>query len=315
MARLGLTILSFNVQTINDKDGLIDDLGIDNRSQIQKEASIAKANAERDVAVQKANADNEANKAKVAADMEIAKRDNELEIRKSELKILEDTKKAEADMAYSIQKETSRKTEEIRKQEVNIAQREKEIELQAKEAEVAVQKLAAEVEKPAEAEKNAAIFKADADLYTRQKEAEAKLYEEMKAAEAIEAKGHAEAQAIRLKGEAEADAMDKKADAMKKYGQAAILEMIVGVLPDLAKAVAEPISSIDEVKIIGGDSNGISDMAGNVPVMLAKVMESVKEATGIDIQEIAKAETYGAKVNRNVTINGAVPVAEEENGK
>ena len=91
---------------------------------------------------------------------------------------------------------------------------------------------------------------------------------------------------------------------MAKYGQAAILEMLVGVLPDMAKAVAEPISAIDKVTVIGGDSNGVSDMAGNVPTVLAKVMESVKEATGVDMTEIIKANTYDAKVNRNVNISG-----------
>ena len=105
-------------------------------------------------------------------------------------------------------------------------------------------------------------------------------------------------------GLAEAEALDKKAEAMAKYGQAAILEMLVGVLPDMAKAVAEPISAIDKVTVIGGDSNGVSDMAGNVPTVLAKVMESVKEATGVDMAEIIKANTYDAKVNRNVNISG-----------
>lgn len=311
MARLGITILSFNVQNINDKDNLINDLGIDNRSQIQKDASIAKANADRDVNVAKAKADNEANEARVAAEMEIAKRNNELEIRKSELKISEDTKRAEADAAYDIQSQTSRKAIEVQTQEANIAQREKEIELQAREAEVAEKKLVAEVEKPAEAAKYAAMQDADADLYKRQKEAEAQLFEQMKEAEGIRAKGEAEAEAIRAKGTAEAEAMDKKAEAMQKYGQAAILEMIVKVLPDMAKAVAEPIAAIDEVKIIGGDGNGVSDMAGNVPVMLARVMESVKSATGIDIAEIAKAETYDAKVNRNIAVQGNLDLKEE----
>ena len=311
MARLGITILSFNVQNINDKDGLIDNLGMDNRSQIQKDASIAKANADRDVAVAKAEADNAANEAKVRAEMEIAKRDNELALKQSELKITEDTKKAEADVAYEIQKQTSRKTLEVKGQEADIAKREKEIELQAKEAEVAEKKLIAEIQKPAEAEKFAAMQAADAELYKRQKDAEARLYEEQKNAEAIRAKGEAEAEAIRLKGDAEAEAMDKKADAMQKYGQAAILEMIVGILPDMAKAVAEPIAAIDELKIIGSNGDGVTEVAGNVPVLLSKVMESVKETTGIDMKEIVKADTYDAKVNRNVTIQGAVPVENE----
>lgn len=304
IAQLGIRILSFNVQNIQDKDGLIDDLGIDNREQIRKSASIAKANAEKEVAIAQAQADNDANIEKVKARTAIAERENELAIKQSSLKMTEDTAKAKADAAYKIQEESSRKEIEVYTQEADIAKREKEIELQAKEAEVAEKKLDAEVRKKAEAEKYAEMQKADADLYKRQKDAEAKLFEQEKEAAAIRKQGEAEADAIRQKGLAEAEALDKKAEAMAKYGQAAILEMLVGVLPDMAKAVAEPISAIDKVTVIGGDSNGVSDMAGNVPTVLAKVMESVKEATGVDMAEIIKANTYDAKVNRNVNISG-----------
>ena len=304
IAQLGIRILSFNVQNIQDKDGLIDDLGIDNREQIRKSASIAKANAEKEVAIAQAQADNDANIEKVKARTAIAERENELAIKQSSLKMTEDTAKAKADAAYKIQEESSRKEIEVYTQEADIAKREKEIELQAKEAEVAEKKLDAEVRKKAEAEKYAEMQKADADLYKRQKDAEAKLFEQEKEAAAIRKQGEAEAEAIRQKGLAEAEALDKKAEAMAKYGQAAILEMLVGVLPDMAKAVAEPISAIDKVTVIGGDSNGVSDMAGNVPTVLAKVMESVKEATGVDMTEIIKANTYDAKVNRNVNISG-----------
>lgn len=304
IAQLGIRILSFNVQNIQDKDGLIDDLGIDNREQIRKSASIAKANAEKEVAIAQAQADNDANIEKVKARTAIAERENELAIKQSSLKMTEDTARAKADAAYKIQEESSRKEIEVYTQEADIAKREKEIELQAKEAEVAEKKLDAEVRKKAEAEKYAEMQKADADLYKRQKDAEAKLFEQEKEAAAIRKQGEAEAEAIRQKGLAEAEALDKKAEAMAKYGQAAILEMLVGVLPDMAKAVAEPISAIDKVTVIGGDSNGVSDMAGNVPTVLAKVMESVKEATGVDMTEIIKANTYDAKVNRNVNISG-----------
>lgn len=304
IAKLGIRILSFNVQNIQDKDGLIDDLGIDNREQIRKSASIAKANAEKEVAIAQAQADNDANIEKVKARTAIAERENELAIKQSSLKTTEDTAKAKADAAYKIQEESSRKEIEIQTQEADIAKREKEIELQAKEAEVAEKKLDAEVRKKAEAEKYAEMQKADADLYKRQKDAEARLFEQEKEAEAIRKQGEAEAEATRQKGLAEAEAMNKKAEAMAKYGQAAILEMLVGVLPDMAKAVAEPIAAIDKVTVIGGDSNGVSDMAGNVPTVLAKVMESVKEATGINMEDIIKASTYDAKVNRNVNISG-----------
>lgn len=155
MKELGIRILSFNVQNVNDKDGLIDDLGIDNRETIRKTARVAKANADRDVEVASAEAANKASEAKVAAELAIAQRNNDLEIRKAELKIGEDTKRAEADAAYEIQKQTSRKTVEIREQEADIARREKEIELQTKEAEVAEKKLDAEIRKKAEADKYA----------------------------------------------------------------------------------------------------------------------------------------------------------------
>ena len=300
MKELGIRILSFNVQNVNDKDGLIDDLGIDNRETIRKTARVAKANADRDVEVASAEAANKASEAKVAAELAIAQRNNDLEIRKAELKIGEDTKRAEADAAYEIQKQTSRKTVEIREQEADIARREKEIELQTKEAEVAEKKLDAEIRKKAEADKYAEMQNADAELYRRQKDAEAQQYEAEK-----------EAAAIRAKGLAEAEALDKKAEAMKKYGQAAILEMIVGVLPDIAKSVAEPLSAIYKVTVIGGNSDGVSDLAGNVPIIMGKVMESVKEATGIDMNEIIRAETFEGKTTKNINFTGLDQVGEE----
>ena len=304
MKELGIRILSFNVQNVNDKDGLIDDLGIDNRETIRKTARVAKANADRDVEVASAEAANKASEAKVAAELAIAQRNNDLEIRKAELKIGEDTKRAEADAAYEIQKQTSRKTVEIREQEADIARREKEIELQTKEAEVAEKKLDAEIRKKAEADKYAEMQNADAELYRRQKDAEAQQYEAEKEAAAIRAKGLAEAEAIRKKGLAEAEALDKKAEAMKKYGQAAIL-------PDIAKSVAEPLSAIDKVTVIGGNSYGVSDLAGNVPIIMGKVMESVKEATGIDMNEIIRAETFEGKTTKNINFTGLDQVGEE----
>lgn len=310
MNSLGIKILSFNVQTVIDKNGLIENLGIENTAKIKQDAQIAQAEADRNVAVAQAQALKEANEAKVESQKAISERNNELAIRQAELKITEDSKKAEADAAYEIQKQESRKTIEISTQNAEIARREREIELQRKEAQVAAERLDATVKKKAEAEKYAAQLQADAELYRRQKEAEAELFEKEKEAEAIRKQGEAEADAIRAKGIAEAEAIDKKAEAMKKYGNAAIIEMLVNVLPDVAKSVAEPISAIDKVTVIGGDTNGVSDMAGNVPVVMAKVMESVKEATGVDMTEIIKANTYDAKVTKNINVTGVTTPAE-----
>ena len=108
------------------------------------------------------------------------------------------------------------------------------------------------------------------------------------------------------KGLAEAEAMEKKAEAYAKYNKAAVAEMMIKVLPDIAAKVAEPLGQIDKITIIGGGegSNGVDQVAGNVPTVMAKLFESMKEATGIDLAEIVKADTYDAKVNRNVNVTG-----------
>lgn len=323
MNRLGIEIISCNIQHVEDQNDLIIALGQDNMAAIQKNASIAKANADRDVAIAQAQARKEANDAKVLSDTEIAVKQNELSIKKAELKTIEDTKNAEADAAYEIQKEAQRKTIEVTKTEADIARQEKEVDLKKKEAEVMEQSLDADIRKKAEADKFARQ-QADAELYKRQRNAEADKFEKQQEAEAkkaqaeaelfakqqeaagIRAVGEAEAKAIEAKGLAEAEALEKKAEAMKKYGQAAMVEMIVKALPEMAKAIAEPLSTIDKVTIIdgNGEGSGVGSMGSYVPQVLAKTMESVKEVTGIDIADIMRANTYDAKVNKNVNITG-----------
>ncbi len=325
LAAMGLDIISFNVQNFVDGNEVIENLGIDNIVKIKKAAAIARAESERDIKVAQAAADKESNDAKVAAETEIAKKQTELAIKKSELQMDADTKKAMADAAYDIQKEEQRKSIEISTANADIARQEREIELKQKEVAVKEQALEAEVKKQAEADKYAAQQKADAQLYQRQKEAEAKQFEAQREAEArkaqaeadrfareqeaegIRAVGEAEAAAIAAKGLAEAEAMEKKAEAYAKYNKAAVAEMMIKVLPEIAEKVAQPLGQIDKITIIGGGeggSNGVDQVAGNVPVVMAKVFESMKEATGIDLANIINAESYDAKVNRNVNLTG-----------
>ncbi|MCQ2541148.1 MAG: flotillin family protein [Lachnospiraceae bacterium] len=324
LAAMGLDIISFNVQNFIDGNEVIENLGIDNIVKIKKSAAIARAESERDIKVAQAAADKESNDAAVAAQTEIAKKQNELAIKKSELQMESDTKRAMADAAYEIQKEEQRRTIEITTANANIARQEREIELKQKEVQVKEQALEAEVKKQAEAEKYAAQQRSDAALYQRQKEAEAKQYEMQRAAEAkkaqaeaeryskeqeaagIKAVGEAEASAIAAKGLAEAEAMEKKAEAYAKYNKAAVAEMMIGVLPEIAAKVAEPLSQIDKITIIGGGegSNGVDQVAGNVPVVMAKVFEAMKQATGIDMANIINADSYDAKVNRNINVTG-----------
>lgn len=315
MKKLGIEILSCNIQNVTDENGLIRDLGMDNTSKIKKDAAIAKANAERDVKVVQAEADKTANEARVKADTEIAERQNELAIKRSELKRQADVKQAEADAAYEIQRQEQMKTIQTATVNAEIAKAERQAELKQKEVTVKEQMLAAEIKKQAEAERYAIEQKAAADLAKRQRDAEAELYEQQKIAEAIRAKGQAEADAIRLKGEAEAAAiqakgeaeaaaMDKRAEAMKKYGQAAMAEMAIRIVPQVAAEIAKPLSSIDKVTVIGSNATGASSVAENVPLVMARTFQTIKEATGIDLAEIAKADTYDAKVNRNINVTG-----------
>ncbi len=335
LAAMGLDIISFNVQNFVDGNDVIENLGIDNIVKIKKAAAIARAESERDIKVAQAAADKDSNDAAVAAQTEIAKKQNELAIKKSELQMEADTKKAMADAAYEIQKEEQRKTIEITTANADIAKQEREIELKQKEVAVKERALEAEVKKQAEAEKYAAQQKADAALYQRQKEAEAQQFEAQRIAEAkkaqaeadryskeqeaqgirafgeaeaaaVRAKGVAEAEAIQAKGLAEAEAMEKKAEAYAKYNKAAVAEMMIKVLPDIAGKIAEPLSQIDKITIIGGSdgSNGVDQVAGNVPAVMTKLFEAMKETTGIDLANIINAESYDAKVNRNITVNG-----------
>ncbi len=324
LAAMGLDIISFNVQNFVDGNEVIENLGIDNIVKIKKAAAIARAESERDIKVAQAAADKESNDAAVLAQTEIAKKQNELAIKKSELQLDADTKKAMADAAYEIQKEEQRKTIEITTANANIARQEREIELQEKAVQVKERALEAEVKKQAEADKYAAQQKADAVLYQRQKDAEARQFEAQREAEArkaqaeadrfakeqeaegIRAVGEAEAKAIEAKGLAEAEAMEKKAEAYAKYNKAAVAEMMIKVLPEIAAQVAAPLQQIDKITIIGGGEggNGVDQIAGNVPVVMAKVFESMKQATGIDLANIINADSYDAKVNRNINVTG-----------
>ena len=342
MNALGIWIESCNIQKIEDENNLITALGQDNMSQIQKDASVAKAQADRDVAIARAQAQKDANDAQVIAETEIAQKQTELAIKKAELKKESDIKKAEADAAYKIQEEEQRKTVEITTANANLARQEKELELKEREVSIKEKALEAEVKKTAEANKYAAQQKADAEQYERQKRAEAELFEiqrqaeaekakseaerfaKEQAAEAVKAAGLAEAAAVAAKGKAEAEAIQakaeseaagilKKAEAMKQYGDAARQQMELDTLkvyfeqlPKIAEAVAKGYTNVESIKMFGGDS---SKLAGDIMTTVTQVTDGIKESTGLDINEMlakgfAKEKAEDAKpVEKNDTGN------------
>lgn len=126
----------------------------------------------------------------------------------------------------------------------------------------------------------------------------------------IKAKLLAEAEGVRAKGLAEAEAMQKKAEAYSKYGPAAIIDTISDlykdVLPDMAKHIAEPMSKIGSMTVYGTNGTEASGISGNVPAVIKQTRDMVKDATGVDMAEIMKANTIEAKINKNVNVNGDV---------
>ena len=292
MNNMGLEVINLTVQNFSDDNNVIQDLGIDNITKIQKEAQIARAQSERDVKVAQAQADEEGAKARAEADAKIAEQEKILDIKRSEYKKEQDIKKAEADAAYSI--EASVQAEIIKTQKL--------AELKEQEIAIKEKELDANVKKTADASKYKQEKDAEAQKFTKQQSADAKFYEmqkqaevEMKIAEAEKYKAEQEAEGIKAKllaeaeGKkaillAEAEGIEKKAEAQKKMGEASILEMYFNVLPQIAKEVSQPLNQVDKITMYG-DGNStklVKEMTNNI----SKVTEVMKDTTGIDVTDI-----------------------------
>ncbi|MBE6595679.1 MAG: flotillin family protein [Ruminococcaceae bacterium] len=314
MEKLGIEVVNFNIQNFKDEAGTIENMGIDNVEQIRKNAQIAKANAQRDIAIATANAQQESNAVQVEAEKKIAEQNAELAVQQADMKVRADTKKAEADAAYSIQQENQRKIIEIAKTNADIARREKEAELAEKEIAIKERELDAEIKKQADAMKYRAEREAEAELVKRQREADARQYEAIKAAEAKKAEAEAlrfameqEAEGIRAKGLAEAEAIEKKAEAQKKMGEASVLEMYLNALPEVVKNAATPLAKTDKI-VMYGDGNS-TKLVRDVMNSADQIMSGVKESTGIDIGSLL-AGFVGGKAAAPAVAPAAEPKVE-----
>ena len=290
LAKLGLELITFNVQNFSDDNDVITNLGIDNVEQIRKDAMIAKSNAQREIAIAEASNAKEANDAKVKAAEDMAVRNNDLAIKQAQLKQEADTRQAQANAAAGIEEENQRKLRDVAATDANIAKAEREAELKQKEIQLKEYELDALVRKQADADKYAAEKKAEADLIRRQKDAEAKAYEMEQEARAMKAKADADKYAAEQKaagiaavGEAEASAIEKKAEAPKKFGEASVIEMYLKALPEAVKAAAEPLNNVDGITIYGegGNTKIVSDVMQSVD----KVLNGLGDATGIDLKK------------------------------
>ncbi len=300
MEKLGIEVVNFNIQNFKDAAGTIENMGIDNVEQIRKNAQIAKANAQRDISIATANAQQEANAVRVEAEKKIAELNAELAVQQADMKVRSETKRAEADAAYSIQQENQRKTIEITRSNADIARKEKEAELAEKEIALKERQLDAEIRKQADALKYQMEKQAEAELIKQQKEAEAQKYRAIQEAEAKKAEAEAlrymmeqEAAGIRAKGLAEAEAIEKKAEAQKKMGEASVLEMYLTALPEVVKNAATPLSQTDKI-VMYGDGNA-TKVVKDVMNSASQIMEGMKESTGIDLGALL-AGVVGGKI-------------------
>ena len=319
MRKLGIEVVNFNIQNFKDNAGTIENMGIDNVEQIRKNAQIAKANAQRDIAIATSNAQQEANAIKVQAEKLIAEQNAELAVQQADMKVKADTKKAEADAAYSIQQEQQRKTIEVTRTNADIAKKEKEAELAEKEIALKERQLDAEIRKQADAMKYQAEKQAEAELVRRQRDADAKAYEALKEAEARKAEAEAlrfsmeqEAEGIRAKGLAEAEAIEKKAEAQKKMGEASVLEMYLEALPEVVKNAAAPLAQTDKI-VMYGDGNS-TRLVKDVMSSTSQIMDGVKESTGLDLSALL-AGVVGGKVAASQPVTIEVKPAEQDEAK
>ena len=300
MEKLGIEVVNFNIQNFKDAAGTIENMGIDNVEQIRKNAQIAKANAQRDIAIATSNAQEEANAVRVEAEKKVAEQNAELAVQQADMKVRSESKRAEADAAYSIEQEIQRKTIEVTKVNADIARREKEAELAEKDIALRERQLDAEIRKQADAMKYQAEQQAAAELAKSQREAEAQKYRMVQEAEAKKAEAEAlryameqEAAGIRAKGLAEAEAIERKAEAQRKMGEASVLEMYLNALPEVVRNAAAPLAQTDRI-VMYGDGNS-TRMIKDVMNSANQVVEGLKQATGIDIGSIL-AGAAGGKV-------------------
>lgn len=311
LAKMGLIIVSFTIKDVRDKNGYLDSLGKPRIAQVKRDADIATAEADKETRIKRAQADQEAQKAELERATEIAEAEKNNQLKVAEYRREQDIAKARADQAYEL--ESARAKQEVTEQEmqVQIIERQKQIELEEKEILRREKQYDSEVKKKAdadryaieqnaEAQKRKELAQADAEKYRieaqAQAEAERIRLDGLAKADAERAQGTAEAEIIRLRGLAEAEAKEKIAEAFEQYGQAAVLDMIVKMLPEYAKQVASPLSNIDKITVVdtgGGTNGGAGKVTGYATDLMAGLQETLKASSGIDVKELI--ETYVGK--------------------
>lgn len=291
---MGLLLVSYSILRISTQGGYLENRAIPQITRAKADADIATAERKRDTEISTANATREGEKAKLMAETEIAESQRDKSIKVESYRAEQDRAKADADVAY--------KLKEIENESLVAEQ---EAVLAKKNALVVEERLVAEIKKPADAKRYETEVNAEAEKVKFIKEAEAEAESirikaiaeadalkiaAMAQAESIRLKGTAEADAIKAKGLAEAESKDKLAEAMSKYGEAAIVELVVARLPEIMAAVAKPMEKVDKITIIdNGGNEGASKLTKTVTDITSGGFQAVKDITGLDITDIISA--------------------------
>ncbi|AUO11816.1 flotillin family protein [Priestia megaterium] len=332
LAKMGLIIVSFTIKDVRDKNGYLESLGKPRIAQVKRDADIATAEAEKETRIKRAEAHKDAQKAELERNTEIAEAEKMNQLKTAEYRREQDIAKARADQAYDL--ETARAKQDVTEQEmqIRIIERQKQIELEEKEIlrrerqyDSEVKKKADadrySVEQSAEAEKAKQLAEADANKYRieamAKAEAERVRIDGLAKAEAQRAQGESEAEIIRLKGLAEAEAKQKVAEAFEQFGQAAILDMIIKMLPEYAKQVASPLANIDKITVVdtgsNGENSGANKVTGYATNLMSSLQESLKASSGIDVKELI--ENFSGKGNVRQSLHELTDEIKQQNKK
>ena len=304
MANMGLGIVSFTIKDIRDSQGYLEALGKPRIAQVKRDAVIAQAEADRDAMIKSSQATQAGQEAKFVADTRIAEAQRDYQSNVAQYQAAVNQKKAEADLAYDLQKYKTGQLVKAEEIQVSIIEKQKQIELQQQEILRKQRELEANVQKPADAERykvetlaNARKFQleteaagsASATKATGFANADVAKATGLAEAEANKARGLAEASIIEAQGKAQAEAMRLKAESFKQYNEAAVVEMIVRVLPELAGRISEPLSKTDKIVIINsgnGAGGGASKLTGDVTQIISQLPPVLESLTGIKFEKL-----------------------------
>src|SRR5437899_2882220 len=304
MANMGRPVLSVPVRDIRDTQGYLDAHGKPRIAEVKRDAQIAQAEADRDAMIKSSQATQAGQEAKFAADSKIAEAQRDYQSNVAGYQATVNQKKAEANLAYELQKYKTGQLVKAEEVQVQIVEKQKQIELQQQEILRKQRELEAMVQKPADAERykvetlaNAKKFQleteaagaASATKATGFANADVSKATGIAEAEANKARGLAEAAIIEAQGKATAEAMRMKADSFKQYNEAAVIEMIVRILPEVAGKISEPLSKTEKMVIINsgnGVGGGASKLTGDVTQIVAQLPPIIESLTGIKFEKL-----------------------------